>query len=144
MTTVNTICLCGSTRFVEDFQIANIELTKRGYSVITISMAMPRQPDGSHEENGLKEVLDLVHLNKILRADAVFIVGTGYIGRSTAREILWAQMQGKPIFWQTAMHGWDHLAIEMRHPIHIDGHGGVDRAHSVLGFPAAFASIGAP
>lgn len=118
----NTVCLCGSTRFQENFAQANIELTNRGLSVITISMAMPRrQLDGSHEESVQKEMLDLVHMNKILRADAVFVVGTGYIGRSTAREILWAIMQGKMIvsqneFSQVAMtpDHWDIAAKLVR------------------------------
>jgi hypothetical protein len=139
MMIVNTICLCGSTRFLDDYHAANIELTRRGFSVITISQAMPRQPDGSHEENGLKRMLDLVHLNKILRADAIFIVGRDYIGQSTAGEIIWATMQGKPIFWQqmfyydTEVVNWEIAATTMRHPVHVDGQGGITQARKVLG-----------
>ena len=129
---VNTVCLCGSTRFLDDYQEANIELTKRGFAVITISMAMPRQPDGTHEENDLKDMLDLVHMNKILRADAIFIVGRKYIGRSTAREIIWAHMHGKPVFWQELFMDWNEAAAIIRHPVHIDGQGGLDKAYSVL------------
>lgn len=133
MNAVNTICLCGSTKYLDDFHKANIELTQRGFSVITISMALPRQPDGTHEENALKYLLDLVHLNKILRSDAILVVGPGYIGTSTAREILWAQMIGKPIFWQKLMPSWDDAAIVLRHPVHADGQGGIDHARKVLG-----------
>lgn len=126
---VNTICLCGSTRFLDDFATANIELTKRGLSVISISFAMPKEPvtitpatrpidlqPSEAEAPGLKEYLDLVHLNKILRSDAVFVVGDGYIGRSTAREILWAAMQGKAAIWQTAFgpDEWDEAAYRIR------------------------------
>lgn len=99
MRAINTVCLCGSTRYLEDFTAANVELTKRGLSVITISMALVGEQQ--KEQAALKELLDLVHFNKILRADAVVVVGAGYVGFSTAREILWADMQGKPIYPQT-------------------------------------------
>lgn len=96
--TVNTICLCGSTRFLDDFNRANVELTKRGLSVITISMALVGEEQ--QKQAPLKELLDLVHFNKILRADAVLVVGDGYIGYSTAREVLWSLMQGKAVHMQ--------------------------------------------
>ena len=64
----------------------------------------------SEDESGLKELLDLVHLNQILRADAVLVVGDGYIGHSTAREILWASMQGKPVHYCTSIRGWGAVA----------------------------------
>jgi len=117
MTNINTICLCGSTRFLDDFQRANIEFTARGLSVITISMALPRQPDGTHKESMLKHTLDLVHMNKILRSDAIFIVGDGYIGLSTAREILWANMQNKAMLaqWTYNDDAWDRIVDEIRY-----------------------------
>lgn len=111
---MNTVCLCGSTRFVDQFHEANIELTKRGISVITIAMVV--EPD----KPGLKELLDLVHFNKILRADAVVVVGTGYIGHSTAREILWADMQDRMIFGvaeyaiDDPVDIWDRIVRDMR------------------------------
>jgi hypothetical protein len=119
---INTVCLCGSTRFLDEFQVANTEFTKCGLSVITISMAMPKNVQDSQAEVGLKELLDLVHLNKILRADAVFVVGDGYIGRSTAREIIWAQMHGKPVITRTRGHTWEQEAHCVRsgsHSTHI-------------------------
>jgi len=90
----NTVCLCGSTKYLEDFHEANVQLTRRGFSVITISEALRRDDE---QNSGLKKILDLVHLNKILRSDVVAVVGPGYVGESTAREILWADMQGKRI-----------------------------------------------
>lgn len=112
-----TVCLCGSTRFIDAFQRANIELSKRGLSVITISMALPKNEQGSEDEAALKELLDLVHLNKIMRADAVFVVGDGYIGRSTAREILWAEMQGRPVINERDCSTWDEAAHRVRHAV---------------------------
>ena len=117
MSKVNTVCLCGSTKFLDAFQRANIELTKRGLSVVTISMCLPRNAQDNQEDAALKELLDLVHFNKILRADAVFVVGDGYIGRSTAREILWAEMQGKPVISERDCPTWDEAASRVRHGV---------------------------
>ena len=112
----NTVCLCGSTKFLEQFNEANVELTKRGLSVISISMCLPKNDQEDEKEAALKELLDLVHLNKILCSDAVFVVGDGYIGRSTAREILWADMHGKPIVaWRGCHHNWDTAANNVKH-----------------------------
>jgi hypothetical protein len=110
----NTVCLCGSTKYLDAFHRANVELTKRGLSVITISMALPRNEDGSQEDAALKEMLDLVHFNKILRADAVFLVAD-YMGRSTAREVIWASMQGKPVIeWSHQYDDWDMAAESIK------------------------------
>lgn len=110
----NTVCLCGSTRYLETFHTANVELTRRGLTVITISMALPRNEAGDQDDEALKELLDLVHFNKILRADAIFLVAN-YIGRSTAREVLWAEMQGKPIVeWARCSNNWDIAANSIR------------------------------
>src|SRR3979409_785318 len=103
---IKTIGLGGRSRFLTNFEEANIELTKRGFSIITISMTLPKNEQGRQEDQALKELLDLVHLNKILRADAVFVVGDGYIGFSTAREILWADMQGKVVITQAHTVDW--------------------------------------
>jgi hypothetical protein len=129
---INTVCLCGSTRFLDEFNEANVELTKRGLSVITISMCLPRNDRGNQEDESLKELLDLVHLNKILRSDAIFVVGNGYIGKSTAREILWAEMQGKPVITRDPC-GWEITAKLVKsgnHSTHI-----YNKARAVLGVP---------
>jgi hypothetical protein len=116
--TINTITLCGSTRFLSHFEAANIELTKQGFSVISISMALPKDELGIEFEEELKQYLDLVHFNKILRSDGIFIVGTGYIGKSTAREILWAHMQNKTIVAESTMsrynNKWKYAASTLR------------------------------
>lgn len=127
----NTVCLCGSTKFLASFDEANRELSKRGLSIITISMALPKNEQGSEYEEGLKELLDLVHLNKILRADVVFIVGDGYIGHSTAREIIWASMQGKPIMtWEYSGGSWDRAATLLTNGVYAPNI--IDRAEEVL------------
>lgn len=108
---ISLVCLCGSTRFIEDFHAANVNLTQRGLSVITISMALPKNQQGEETEVALKKYLDLVHLHKIMRSDAVFVIGPGYFGESTAREILWAELLGRPVICQTDAPNWDERAI---------------------------------
>lgn len=113
----NTVCLCGSTRFLDAFSRANIELTKCGLSVITISMCLPKNEHDTEDEVALKELLDLVHLNKIMRSDAVFIVGDGYFGRSTAREIIWAEMHGKPVIVQKDCRTWEEAVHRIKYSV---------------------------
>lgn len=129
---INTVCLTGSTKYLDEYHIANVELTKLGLSVITISMAMPKEQP-TEEDRSLKELLDLVHFNKILRADAVLIVHSSYIGFSTAREIIWADMQGKPII-ESDRHGyvpsWGQVTHAIKNGVWYPAI--VNRAHDVL------------
>lgn len=51
-------------------------------------------------------MLDLVHLKKIMESDCILVVGKNddgrpYVGDSTRREIRWAKMLGKGV-WFTA------------------------------------------
>lgn len=91
------LCLIGSTRFMDLYAKANRELTLKGhvvYTVATISSSDPsvRAEDQITEED--KIILDLVHLRKIQESDGVVLItdDTGYIGFSTRRELIWAQM----------------------------------------------------
>lgn len=113
------VTLCGSTKFMDSFHRANVELTKRGLSVF--SVAMSSQGDFAPNPTE-KTILDLVHLDKILTADAVFVVGEGlgpnaslYIGKSTAREIVWADMHRKPIVAMALRHDWDDAAQRLKY-----------------------------
>jgi hypothetical protein len=98
------ITLCGSTRFKKEYQEANTRLSQAGHIVYTIAWAKEDESaatPGQAMDPITKETLDLVHLGKILNSDSILIVhdGSRYIGDSTRREILWAQMHGKGIFW---------------------------------------------
>lgn len=89
------ITLCGSARFEQNFIDANRELTLRGAIVFSMSV-LPSQAGGKDwYTKSQKVMLDLAHLAKIQKSDAILVVGNGYIGFSTAREILWADMLGK-------------------------------------------------
>lgn len=97
------ICLCGSTRFTERMLIKQWELTKQGYIVLSWC-ALPDWYstfiDKTHigDQEGVKNIVDEVHLRKIDLADEIFIMNVdNYIGGSTIREIAYAEKLGKPI-----------------------------------------------
>ena len=97
------ICLCGSTRFTDQMLVIQWEFTKSGYIVLSWC-ALPESyfngSDKTHigDQEGVKEIVDEVHLRKIDLADKVFVINVdGYIGESTRNEINYAQKCGKPI-----------------------------------------------
>ena len=91
------ICLCGSTRFKETFNKANLELTLAGY--IVLSVGSFTQSDAELKLNDDKKVeLDILHKRKIDLADAVLVLNVdGYIGSSTKSEVEYAFSIGKPL-----------------------------------------------
>lgn len=99
------VCLCGSTRFSDEFRAANLRETLAGNIVLTIGCDMRSDVEifGDMSEEELREIknnLDLLHLRKIEIADEVLILNkNGYIGDSTRRELRYAQALGKPVRW---------------------------------------------
>ena len=93
------VCLCGSTRFMEAFQEANLRETLAGKIVLSVGCDTKSDSQlGLSEE--VKAGLDALHLNKIDLADEILVLNVGgYVGRSTAREILYAYEHDKPIRW---------------------------------------------
>lgn len=97
------VCLCGSTRFFEAFQKANLEETLAGRIVLTIGCDTKKDGDlfegwGMKEVEALKGRLDELHLRKIDLADEVLILNVGgYIGESTRRELEYAKARGKQV-----------------------------------------------
>lgn len=95
------VCLCGSTRFSEAFQRANLEETLAGKIVLTIGCDLRSDEEiflamTEEERQSTKEMLDELHLRKIDLADEVLILNVGdYIGQSTARELMYAHAHGK-------------------------------------------------
>lgn len=68
------------------------------------------------EKAGVKEQLDELHLRKIDLADAILVVNrNGYIGESTAREILYARWTGKPVnYWEPGRNGPGVVLLEQK------------------------------
>jgi hypothetical protein len=101
------VCLIGSTRFYEEYQQANFELTMQGKIVLTVGF-YPHSQEKAHSQNvgctpEQKIALDELHKRKIDLADRVLVLNVGgYIGDSTRSEIEYTEAHGKPvIYWET-------------------------------------------
>ncbi|MGW5609392.1 hypothetical protein ACWEWI_25470 [Streptomyces sp. NPDC003753] len=95
------VVLCGSTRYWEQLQEANLYETAAGRIVLApgcnLKQPHPLWADPAQADR-LKLVLGDLHLRKIDLADEVLVVNPGgYIGDSTRREIDYARSVGKPI-----------------------------------------------
>ena len=91
------ITLCGSTRFKDDFERVNRELTLANNIVISVG-CFGHAGDIFTEEQ--KIMLDEIHKRKIDLSDAIYVINKdGYIGESTKSEIRYAQNHGKQIFY---------------------------------------------
>jgi hypothetical protein len=100
------VCLCGSTRFWRQFQVASLQETLAGRIVLSIGAA--RSSDDSDKTFGglmpaeqyhqVKIQLDELHKRKIDLADEVLVLNVGgYLGESTCSEISYALAQGKRV-----------------------------------------------
>lgn len=102
---MKTVVLCGSARFEKGFKETMRELTLQGFVVIGMGSYPSENGDNKDwYDSTQKEVLDMVHFQKIMLADSVVVIDQdefqpslepGYVGYSTAREILWAAMHDK-------------------------------------------------
>lgn len=114
------VTLCGSARFENDFKEANRQLTLAGCVVFSLAV-YPSEMSGQRTWYSVAEkaVLDLVHLRKIERSEAVLVVGASkYLGWSTSREILWARQPGKRLVdgrgFNEFSRTWPHLLAQLR------------------------------
>lgn len=115
------VCLCGSTRFYQQFQEANYKETIQGKIVLSVGfyphiskkrmivdgcmgeqevlvdiVSEHSQEKGCTPKEKIK--LDELHLRKIDLADEILILNVGgYIGESTRRELEHAKKKGKLI-----------------------------------------------
>ncbi len=106
------VCLCGSTRFVEAFRLANMERTLAGE--IVLSVGWFKESDGAAIAPTLtalvKERLDMLHLRKIDLADYILVLNVGgYVGTSLAREIGYALATSKTIEFLEPESGDEYL-----------------------------------
>jgi hypothetical protein len=97
------VCLCGSTRFMEAFQKANLAETLAGNIVLSIGCNTRNDSEifsliPVEEQKKIKEQLDELHKRKIDLADEVMILNVGdYIGESTRSELNYAIVKEKVI-----------------------------------------------
>jgi hypothetical protein len=97
------VCLCGSTRFLAEFDEAGVSETLAGR--VVLSLASTRRSDAEiladlspgEREQALERLASL-HRAKIDLADEVLVVNPGgYLGASTHLELDYARRCGKPI-----------------------------------------------
>ena len=94
------ITLCGSTKFKEDFERVNRELTLAGNIVISVG-AFGHAGDVFSDDQ--KVMLDDIHKRKIDMADAIYVINKGgYIGESTKSEIKYALEHNKQVMFMEA------------------------------------------
>lgn len=101
------VCLCGSTRFYEQFIRANYEETMKGNIVLTVGFFANASPEqfATRDHGELvgitpeqKIELDELHKRKIDLADEVLVLNVGgYIGSSTRSEIDYALAHGRAV-----------------------------------------------
>lgn len=98
------VVLCGSTRFYDDFQRANYNLTMSGKIVLSVGFYPHSSTEAGGHGEGVghdspeKVKLDELHKRKIDLADSVYVLNVGgYIGDSTRSEIEYAKSIGRPV-----------------------------------------------
>lgn len=94
------VCICGSSKFVEQSAVKAWELNKQGIATFYMPL-LPHwypgvQPHHQAEAEGVADKLDALWLEMIALADEVFVVNVGgYIGARTRIEIGHAMKLGK-------------------------------------------------
>ena len=94
------VCLCGSTRFMDEFHRQGAIETLAGRIVLSVGVFVHGPPDHAGEALGedVKRQLDELHKRKIDLADEVLFLNVGgYMGESTRSELAYAQAHGKVI-----------------------------------------------
>ena len=101
------VTLCGSTKFKEDFERVNRELTLAGNIVISVG-CFGHSGDVFSDEQ--KIMLDDIHKRKIDMADAIYVINKdGYVGSSTRSEIQYAQEHNKEILYYCTCGNCSHF-----------------------------------
>lgn len=100
------VCLCGSTKFLSAFDVANRDETLAGRIVLTVGVDMhfrdraflDATTKGKQERKAVKDTLDWLHKRKIDLADEILVLDVdGRIGKSTKTEIRYAKRKGKRV-----------------------------------------------
>lgn len=106
------VCLCGSARFLAQFDAASLHETLAGR--IVLSPGSHLQSDAQTFAGWAPEAvtaalarLAALHDRKIELADEVLVIDVGgYVGDSTAREVAYARALGKPVrYWEVGASG---------------------------------------
>lgn len=94
------ITLCGSLKFEQAFKDWSRDLTLSGHVPYSVSVYPSDAGGKDWYKPEQKVTLDLMHLAKIDNSDAIAVLNVdGYVGESTIKEVAWARIKGKPVFW---------------------------------------------
>lgn len=95
------VCLCGSTKFMEQFFDIGWKFTLEGKIVLSVGVCRHAEHHGAEAIGAeVADKLDELHCRKIDLADTVFVLNVGgYIGHSTQKEIDYAESTGKAIVY---------------------------------------------
>ena len=128
MTKPTIVCLCGSTRFHQEWLEATYNETMQGRIVLGVAF----YPHGKEHGETIgctpeqKLMLDELHRHRIDLSDEILVLNVGgYIGESTRTEIAWAWALGKKVRWlepdKVQTIGKEALAPLARPSVHEDG-----------------------
>jgi hypothetical protein len=136
------VTLCGSVRFEQEFIIAGRELSRNGILCFTLAvLPAHREPDEGWADGQFdKTIADLLYFKRIVHSNAIVVLGDGYIGLSTSREVLWAYLWNKPIYHHPIGGNWQATCRRLRSR----GRGDPDllkKALEILGSTAAVAHL---
>ncbi len=93
---MKVITLCGSTKFKEEFERVNAQLTLQGH--VVISLGFFEQSEGIDITEEQVKLFEKIHLKKIDLSNEIYVIDVnGYIGESTRNEIIYAKQTGKAV-----------------------------------------------
>lgn len=96
---IQIITVCGSTKFKDETNMALLELEARGIAAFSVGGFM--HADGLKFPSSQKAAFDALHQDKIRVSHGIYVVNPeGYIGSSTANEIMLAWRLGKTVEWR--------------------------------------------
>ena len=96
------VCLCGSTKFKQEFIQTNREETLKGH--IVLSVGLFGHADNLALSDNRKTMLDELHKRKIDLSNEILVLNVcGYIGKSTASEIKYAEANNKKVRYLEAV-----------------------------------------
>jgi len=133
------ITLCGSVRFAAEFIKAQRELSLGGILCFGLAVLPEhRLPDETWEDGShAKTMGDLLYYKRIMHSDAILVLGDGYIGQSTAKEIIWASLLDKPVYRHYPEERWeDTVALIRSRDWSAEGEAAVAQARKFLGWEA--------
>jgi len=97
---IRIITVCGSTRFRKETEKALLELEK------ALSVGSFTHAEGLVWTPGQKDAFDALHKDKIRMSHGIYVVNpNGYVGGSTASEIMLAWSLGKSVEWMYPQYG---------------------------------------